>query len=142
MRPSLASIALAAIALAGCDDHTVTIPPGAQVVQVLVDGTEVVVQPAVVQAGDVYLVIEATPEHSLSFVARQDSAAATPGPLTEADLDRLRTGDTFHTHVEGAESGVLKVTVAPGMYALVGGAPEADPATGRVPPMAVLTVVP
>jgi hypothetical protein len=142
MRPLFASIALATVALAGCHDHTVTIPPGAQVIHVVVDDTEVAIQPDVVRAGDVYLGIEATPGHSLSFVARQDSADATPGPLTEADLDRLRAGDTFHTYVESTESGVMKVTVAPGTYALVGGAPEADPATGQIPPMAVLTVAP
>ena len=37
---------------------------------------------------------------------------------------------------------VMKFVLSTGDYAIVGGAPERDPATGRVPPMAVLTVVP
>jgi hypothetical protein len=120
----------------------VTIPPGAQVVRVVVTDSEVTLQPAFVRPGDVYLQIEAPPGSSLSFVARKDSPEATPGPLSVADLERLRTGDTFHTSTESTESGVMKLTLSPGAYALVGGSPDPDPATGRVPPMAVLTVVP
>ena len=37
---------------------------------------------------------------------------------------------------------VMKVVLVPGTYAIVGGAPEPDPATGRMAPMAVLNVVP
>ena len=105
--------------------------------------------------------LEAPPGGSLTFVSRQDGEMATPGPLSEAELARLRTGDTFHTNVQGMDAGgcspeqdarnrgrmgpcgdVMKVVLAAGVYAVLGDAPEPDPATGRVPPMAVLTVVP
>ncbi len=152
---------VAALALAGCDHHATAIPDGAQVVHVVITDDAVTLQPAVVRPGDVYLVIDDPPDGSMAFVARQDSEAATPGPLTAADLDRLRTGDTFHTYAEAIDAGgcspeqdaaergkmghcgnVMKVVLSTGDYAIVGGAPERDPATGRVPPMAVLTVVP
>ena len=88
---------VAALALAGCDHHATAIPDGAQVVHVVITDDAVALQPAVVRPGDVYLVIDEPPDGSFTFVARKDSAAATPGPLSAADLARLRTGDTFHT---------------------------------------------
>jgi hypothetical protein len=158
---AVGSVVALALVLAGCDEHATAIPEGAQVVHVVMTDDEVTLQPAVVRSGDVYLVVDEPPDGSLTFVARQDSEAATPGPLGSAELDRLRSGDTFHTSATGIDAGgcspeqdaagrgmlghcgnVLKLTLAAGDYAIVGGSPEADPATGRPAPLAVLTVSP
>jgi len=37
---------------------------------------------------------------------------------------------------------VKKVVVVEGMYVIVGGSPEGDPMTGRLPPLAILEVSP
>jgi hypothetical protein len=162
MRALLGPIGLVlSTALAGCGESAATIPAGAQVVHVVITDSEVTLQPVVVRPGDVYLVVDESPDGSLTFVARQDSEVATPGPLGSADLDRLRTGDTFHTYITGIDAGgcspeqnvaergmlghcgnVLKLTLVAGDYAILGDAPEADPETGRVPALAVLSVVP
>jgi hypothetical protein len=162
MRALLGPIGLALlIALAGCGESSATIPAGAQVVHVVITDSEVTLQPAVVRPGDIYLVVDEPRDGSLTFVAKQDSEVATPGPLSSADLERLRTGDTFHTSATGVDAGgcspeqnaaargrlghcgnVMKLTLVAGDYAIFGDAPEADPETGRVPPLAVLSVVP
>jgi hypothetical protein len=148
------------MSVAACEPGA-AVPEGAQVVHVSVTDTGVTLEPASVRAGDVYLALDEPPGGSIAFVARQDTANATPGPLTEADLARLRNGDTIHTAIVGLDAGgcspaqdaqargrmgpcgnVLQLVVTPGRYAVVGGAPERDPVTGRVSPMAVLTVTP
>ena len=153
-------LCLALSTILGCEQPT-PVPAGAQVVQVTITESAVVLQPDTVRAGDVYLAIESPPTGSFAFVARQDSETATPGPLTDEGIDRLRRGDTFHTAVDFIMAGgcspaqdaeargklghcgnVAKVVVSPGRYALVGGAPEGDPAARGLPPAAILTVVP
>jgi hypothetical protein len=153
-------LALAALTLAGCD-RAASIPGGSQVVHVLISDGRVDIEPAAVRAGDVYLVLDAPADRSMTLVARQEAAATSPEPLSEADVDRLRSGDTFQTVTTSLDAGscspaqdvedrgkigpcgnVTKVGVAVGIYAIVAGAPEPDPATGRMPPIAVLTVRP
>ena len=123
--------------------------------------SNVLLQPATVRAGDVYLVLDVPLGGSLSFVAHQETESAPPGPLSSDDLDRLRRGDTIHTATTGVDAGgcspaqnaedrgkmgpcgnVLKVVVGPGAYVVVGGSPDPDPQTGELAPLAVLTVVP
>ena len=160
MRLTFGVAILAAFALAGCARAT-PIPAGAQVVHVMIEDSRVVIQPATVRAGDVYLVLDTPPDGSVSFVARQDTASATPGPLNDEDLARVRGGDTFHTASTTLNAGscdagqraedrgkmgpcgnVMKVLVGPGAYALIGGGPDPNPTTGEVVSIAVLTVLP
>lgn len=129
----------------GCEMAT-PVPPGAQIVRVTMTDAAVRLDPDTVRAGDVYLELDSPPGGSFSFVARQDSAEATPGPMTDAALQRLRAGDTFHTVIVSFGAGgcspdqdaqalgktgpcgnVGKVVVGPGRYAVVGGSPDAGP---------------
>jgi hypothetical protein len=153
-------VGLLAGQLVGCSRAT-PIPPGGQQVHVIVTEAEVHVEPAVVRAGDVYLVLDAPLAGSFAFVEQQHSAEATPGPLSDADLARLARGDTQGLHIGGLDAGgcsaeqdaedrgqmgpcgnVMQVVLVEGRYAIVGGSPDADPTTGRLPPLAVLEVVP
>ena len=146
--------------LAGCSRGT-AIPAGAQQVHVDIGPTEVRIQPATVHAGDVYLVLDSPADGHLTFVARKATATATDGPLTEADLARIRRGDTEGTSIGGLDAGgcdaaqdaedrgkmgpcgnVMKVVLSPGMYALMAGMPDADPGSATSPPMTVLEVTP
>jgi len=121
----------------------------------------VVLQPATVRTGDVYLVLDAPPDGTLTFIARQDTESATPGPLSDADLARLRHGDTFHTYSTSLNAGgcdpsqnaedrgkvgpcgnVMKVVVGPGAYAVTGGGPDPGSSSGEAASIAVLTVLP
>jgi hypothetical protein len=148
------------LVLAGCS-RAESIPSGAQQVHVVVADSEVLIEPATVRAGELYLVVDAPADASITFIERKDAADATPGPLTDDDLARLERGDLEHTSSTGLDAGgcspeqdaedrgkmgpcgnVMRVVVAPGTYAILGGAPETDPATGHRPPMAVLHVVP
>jgi hypothetical protein len=152
--------ALALLLLAGCS-RAEGIPSGAQQVHVVVADTEVLLEPATVRAGEIYLVVDAPADASNTFVERKDAADATPGPLTDGDVARLEGGDLEYTSSTGLDAGgcsaeqnaadrgrmgpcgnVMRVVVAPGTYAILGGAPESDPATGGRPPMAVLHVLP
>jgi hypothetical protein len=135
------------------------IPSGATVVRVATSSSDVTLEPATVPAGVVYLVLDEPVGGSVSFVQRQANPNQPPGPLNNGDLVRLARGDTKHTHVTGLDAGgcsddqnrqargmlgpcgnVLELTLEPGKYAIVAGAPEADPATGATAPMAVLEV--
>ena len=148
------------LALAACSRGT-AIPAGAQQVHVEIRPSEVRIQPATVHAGTVYLVLDAPADGHLTFVARRATAAATDGPLTEADLARLRRGDTEGTSIGGLDAGgcdpaqdaedrgktgpcgnVMEVVLSPGIYAIMAGMPEADAGTAGSPPMAVLEVTP
>lgn len=147
------------VALLGCE-MPASVPTGAQVVHITITDSSVVLEPDTVRAGDVYLSLESPQSGSYVFVAGQDSETATPGPLTEDGLERLRRGDTFHTMIMSLEAGgcspeqdaeargkmghcgnVAKVFVSPGQYAIVGGSPE-DAAVGGSPPIAILTIQP
>ena len=147
--------ALLTVSLAGCGPTHHPIPGGAQQVHVVVTDTEVRLDPSTVSAGDVYLVLDAPAEGSIAFVQAKATADATPGPLTDADIDRLAQGDTQGTSIGGMDAGgcspeqnaeargqvgycgnVLMVTLTPGTYAVLGGTPE------DARPMAVLEVLP
>jgi len=152
--------ALFAGALAGCSRAT-PIPPGAQVVHVAITASGVRLDPSTIHAGDVYLEIDEPMDGSIAFVERMRTADETPGPLDDEDLARLAQGDVGGFSIGGLDAGgcsaeqdaedggklgpcgnVMKVVLAPGSYAILGGAPEVDPSTGRLPPLAVLEVVP
>jgi hypothetical protein len=163
MRTALARIGVACLlvgVIMGCESPT-PVPAGAQVVHVTITESSVALEPETVRAGDVYLVLDSPPSGSFSFVAAQDTATATPGPLSDEAIERLRRGDTFHTMIDGLDAGgcgpaqdaeargkmghcgnVMKFVVGAGRYAVVGGTPEADPSSGLVAPMAILTVLP
>jgi hypothetical protein len=163
MRAALARFGVACLlagAIVGCESPT-PIPAGAQVVHVTMTESSVVLEPHTVRAGDVYLMLDSPPSGSLTFVTGQDSATATPGPLSDEAIERLRRGDTFHTMIDGLDAGgcsraqdaeargkmghcgnVMKFALGPGRYAVVGGAPEGDPPGGALPPIAILTVLP
>ena len=164
MRAALARFGVACLlagAIVGCESPT-PVPAGAQVVHVTITESSVALEPDTVRAGDVYLALDSPPSGSFTFVAGQDSATATPGPLSDEAIERLRRGDTFHTMISGMDAGgcspaqdaeargkmgycgnVMKFVVGPGRYAVVGGTPEGDPpGGGALPPMAILTVLP
>ena len=156
----LGALLLVALALASCDRAT-SIPGGSQVVHVAISEGRLDLEPAAVRAGDVYLVLDASAEASAAVVAHQEAPAASPEPMSVADLDRLRSGDRFQTVTTSLNAGscspaqdvedrgkigpcgnVTKAVVGVGLYAVVAGAPEPDRATGRTPQIAVLTVRP
>jgi len=149
---------LGTIAL-GCARAT-PIPAGAQIVHVTIENSRVVLEPTAVRAGDVYLVLDAPPDGTLTFIARQDSESATPGPMNDADIARVRSGDTFHTYSSSLNAGgcdasqnaedrgkmgpcgnVMKVVVSPGAYALIAGGPDPG-SSGGAASIVVLTVLP
>jgi hypothetical protein len=112
------------------------IPSGAQQVHVAVTRSSVTINPKTVHAGDVYVVLDG-PGQSVLFVARKPAAEATPGPMSDDDLDRLSRGDTQATSIEGISVGcsptqraaargkvgycgnVYKLVLAPGKYAFL-----------------------
>jgi len=140
------------LALAACTGNA-PIPSGAQQVQVSVADSGVELEPDSVAAGDVYLVLD---NGSISFVERKAGAYATTGPLTDEQIAQIRAGDLQDTSISGVEANncdpeqnaaargmtgpcgnVMLVTVQPGSYLIVAGAPEEGGA-----PSAVLTVSP
>lgn len=154
------TLALIGSAMIGCSRAT-SIPAGAQVVHVAVSESFVRLDPATVRAGDVYLELDEPEDGSIVLVERQETAGASPGPLHDDDLARLARGDTEGFSMTGLDAGgcsaeqdaedrgklgpcgnVLNVVLAVGTYAIVGGMPEGDPSIGRLPPLAVLEVVP
>ena len=166
---AVALVGVLAIVLVGCS-RTTPMPAGARQIHVLVTASEVRLDPATVQAGDVYLVLDG-PVQSVSFVQRKRTEAETPGPLTDDELARLAHGDTQGTSIEGMSVGcsdsqraedrgqmgpcgnVYKVVLVEGKYAILGPGwtqqetePSSDPtagAPGVLPPfMAVLEVLP
>lgn len=153
----LGALVLAASLTVACELST-AVPDGAQVVHVVATDQAVTLTPDNVRAGDVYLMLDEPLPGSITFVQGSTSADATPGPLDGAALDRLRTGDTFHTAQTGLDAGgcsatqdagnrgrmgpcgnVLKFVLSPGTYAVVSGSLEGP---GARPRIAVLTVVP
>ncbi len=97
---TVAVAAFLAGALVGCGRGQTAVPAGAQLVHVVVDGQKVRLDPATVRAGDVYVVLD-TPGSGVGFAQRKRSAAETPGPLTDQDIDRLAHGDTEGTAIRG-----------------------------------------
>lgn len=95
------ALALAASIVVGCGRGQVPIPPGAQVVHVVATESGVRLAPATVHAGDVYLVLDEPVEGSFALAQRQRTADESPGPLDDDDLERIATGDTEGTAIEG-----------------------------------------
>ena len=145
--------------LAACGRGQTPVPAGAQLVHVSVAGSEVRLDPATASAGDIYVVLD-TPGSSIGFAQQQRSAEATPGPLTDEDLDRLAHGDTQGTAIEGFDDlgcspeqraedrgqmgpcgNVFKIVLTPGKYAFYTGSIEGEPGDDARS-MAVLEVVP
>lgn len=156
---------LSVAALVGCDQGPprIPIPPGAQVVHVVITESEVRLSPATVRAGDVYLVLDQPLVGSFMWVQRKRAADEAEGPLDDDDLERISHGDPEGTSMGGLNSGgcaadqdaasrgqmgpcgnVMMATVATGKYAVLGPGwteqetepsvdPTADPA-GFVPP--------
>jgi hypothetical protein len=146
-------LSLVAGMLVGCGRGQTPIPAGAQVVHVVATESEVSLDPSTVHAGEVYLVLDAPLDGSISFVERKSDAAETPGPLSDDDLARLAQGDTEGTAIGGLDAGgcspeqdaedrgqmgycgnVMKVVVVEGKYAVLGPGwtemetePSADP---------------
>jgi hypothetical protein len=152
-------LALLSTVAFACGRGQVPIPSGAQQVHVVVTPSEVRLEPSTVRVGEVYLVLEAPVGGSISFVESKRSAAASPGPLTDGDLERVAAGDTEGTSISGLDAGgcspeqdaadrgqmgpcgnVMLVVVSAGKYAVMGGMPEIG--ATPTPPMAVLFVEP
>ena len=127
--------------LAGCGSGHAKIPSGAQLVHVVATASVVLLDPATVHAGDVYLQIDEPADGgSFMFVERKAEATDTPGPLTDDDLARLAHGDTQGTSISGAGpscvgpqgegcghlaapgvcGNVWKFMLGPGNYAILG----------------------
>jgi hypothetical protein len=123
-------------------------------VHVELSGMEVRLQPDIVQAGDVYLVVD-TPGAGpvvISSGAGGSGSAADLAPLSDQDLARLREGSTYLMTISagygtGAPHGnVHKLVLDAGHYALLADNPErlAMANGGTIPSaqLAVLEVLP
>ena len=151
-RSPAAVVAATLLALAACAGNA-PIPSGAQQVQITVTDAGVELQPATVAAGDVYIVLD---DGSISFIERKAGAYASPEPLTAEQIAQIGDGNLQDTSTSGLEANncdpdqnatargmtgpcgnVMLVTVRPGSYLIVAGAPEEGGA-----PSAVLTVTP
>ena len=152
-------ILLVGTVVTACTPGAEPIPPGAQTVHVAITSDAVELDPSVVGAGDVYLVLDQAVHNSFLLFGRQSSADASPGALTEEDIARIGEGDTEGTFMTGLDAGgcsaeqdaaargqlgpcgnVMKIAVSPGLYAILGDSPDAS---GDQPlPMGVLEVTP
>lgn len=157
---SAVPIGILAVALIACGPGSATIPVGAQQVHVEVVGTEVRLAPATVRAGDLYVVLD-TPGSSVGFVQRKASADATPGPLTDEDLERLSRGDMQGTAIGGFDDlgcspeqraenrgrmgpcgNAFQLVLTPGMYAFFTGDLEGRPRGSYSDRITILQVLP
>src|SRR3989337_2755667 len=99
----------------------VTFAACAECVRVLANGGAIQLDPATVRVGDnIYLVLEPPTDHVV-FIEGKPTAEAVPGPLTDADIARLATGDLQGTSLPGFE-----------MTGCGGDALQADPGQLRV----------
>jgi hypothetical protein len=144
----------------GCAGGLTPIPSGAQQLHIAETERSLDLQPGTVRAGDVYVVLDG-PRQSVVLVTQKRTAEATPGPMSDDDLDRLSRGDTEGTSIEGISvacsaeqraaargkvgycGNVYRFKLVPGTYAFLLDPPEGDPPQ-PVPPgsMAVLAVTP
>jgi len=155
-RPFLALTAILALLLVACGPGSDPIPPNAQQVHIIISDSTVNLDPSVVHAGDVYLVLDSPADGSLMFVQRKTAADEEAEPLSSDDMIRLDRGDTQGMSISGLDAGgcdgeqnaagrgqmgpcgnVMQVTLSPGYYAIVGDAPETATA-----PLAFLEVLP
>jgi len=155
--PVLAGILVLAGLVAACGGRATAMPAGAQQVHVAVNEAGVSLSPAVVPAGDVYVVLD-TPRSSVFFVQGQRAAADTPGPLSDDELARIAlNGDSQGTSMEsfdqigcsdeqraadlgqmGPCGNVSHVVLSPGKYAIAIG----DVMAGKPQSLAILEVRP
>ena len=131
------------------------IPSGAQQVHVTVTDATVTISPKTVRAGDIYVVIEG-PVLDVKFAMSMPSGSATPGPLSDGELDRLVHGDTQGLDLDSFDVGcnaaqraedrgklgecgnVRRQALSAGKYAFYIGTPEAE----GIRSLAVLEVLP
>jgi hypothetical protein len=138
----IAWIVLLIVTLAGCATRT-AIPPGAQTVNIVATDSAVRLDPAVVHAGDVFVVLH-VPQRGVELVSRGGSNAREP--LTGDDLVRLAEnvdseGLAFESLSVSCCGNVFKVYLPAGRYAFI----LRDPAAGVGRPpvsLAVLDVSP
>lgn len=124
-----------------------TIPPGAQVVHIVVT-EEVQLDPATVHAGEVYFVVEEPDDRTghagFTFVSRGygGHCCKDPLPMSDDDVARLAHGDYQGTAIEGGWGSGAKLTLLEGNYTFLIPGPGGD--RPGVPPMsmAVLEVLP
>jgi hypothetical protein len=157
---TLGHLALVMAILLGCGRGQTPIPPGAQLVHVVVTDSTVRLDPPTVRAGDTYVLLE-TPGSSVGFAQRQRTAAEASGPLSDDDLDRLARGDTQGTAIEGFDDtgcspeqraedrgqmgycgNVSKVVLTAGKYAFFTGNLDGGPPGDYSRSIAILEVVP
>ena len=159
-RRLLLALLAIALALAACAPAT-TVPAGAQLLHVTVQGPSIRAEPASgLHAGQIYVVLE-TLGSSVTFVQAQRTADGPPEPLNHDDLARLAAGDLEHTRSEalgpvcsgpegeaargqlvrpGGCGNVFPIVVRPGKYAFLTGDPAAA-AVGTVA-IAVFEILP
>jgi hypothetical protein len=128
------------VILVGCDSSS-SIPNGAQQVHVDATGQTVLLSPATVRAGDVYLVVD-LPAQGASFALLEESG----GPMSDADIARLtQAGDEQGLTTVGIDNSccgkIHKETLAAGKYAFVLHADQMRPGV-PVPAVTVLEVTP
>lgn len=117
----VALLLLGPVLLVACASNP-TPAPDAQFVRVLANDVAIQLDPATVHVGDnIYLVLEPPTEHVV-FIEGKPTAEALPGPLTDADLAHVATGDLQGTSLQGFE-----------MAGCAGDALEADRGKLRVP---------
>ena len=98
----VALLLLGPVLLVACASNP-TPAPDAQFVRVLANDVAIQLDPATVNAGNnIYLVL-VPPTDRVVFVEARPTAEALPGPLTDADLARLATGDLQGTSQQGFE---------------------------------------
>ena len=124
-------------ALGGCETAT-AIPAGAQQVEVDATGPAVILRPATVRAGDVYLVVD-LPQNAPQGAASLWMVEGAGGPLTDADVARFtKSGDEQGLTIVGIDNSccgkVHRQTLAAGKYVFVMEAESLPPGT---PPSAV-----
>ena len=98
LKMSIIPIALLTSLVVGCGRGQTPIPPGAQVVHVVATESEVRLDPASVQAGDVYLVLDEPVGGSFSFGCR-------PGGISLGSrLSRAPRPELFSSRVDWRRS--------------------------------------
>ena len=124
------------------------IPPGAQEVRIVVTETMVRLDPATVNAGDVYFMVDEPDDPSghvgFTFVSRgyPGQIGGDPEPMSDDDVARLARGDYQGTAGESGWPDQAKLTLREGNYVFLIAGPGGE--LPGVPPMsmAVLEVLP
>jgi hypothetical protein len=136
----IGALALCLLVVVACSRAT-AIRSGVPQVHVRVTASHVIIDPGRVPAGEIYVVL-VPPTESVPFVQRLGAADGTPGPLDEAQLIRIASGDMEGTSLgafsvgecdserRSADRGLTKVpgrcgnafpvSLVPGRYAFLG----------------------